>query len=88
MKYKVIYAFNDKYDLSQVHSVGEDFVSDEEDRIRDLLEREYIELVPDEEPNEGTEDKVDEEPKEGTEDKVDEEPKENTKKPASKKAQK
>ena len=76
MKYKVIYAFNDKYDLSQVHSVGEDFVSDEEDRIRDLLEREYIELVPDEEPNEGTEDKVDEEPKE------------NTKKPASKKAQK
>lgn len=76
MKYKVIYAFNDKYDLSQVHSVGEDFVSDEEDRIRDLLEREYIELVPDEEP------------KEGTEDKVDEEPKENTKKPASKKAQK
>lgn len=76
MKYKVIYAFNDKYDLSQVHSVGEDFVSDEEDRIRDLLEREYIELVPDEKP------------KEGTEDKVDEEPKENTKKPASKKAQK
>ena len=76
MKYKVIYAFNDTYDLSQVHSVGEDFVSDEEDRIRDLLEREYIELVPDEEP------------KEGTEDKVDEEPKENTKKPASKKAQK
>lgn len=76
MKYKVIYAFNDKYDLSQVHSVGEDFVSDEEDRIRDLLEREYIELVPNEEP------------KEGTEDKVDEEPKENTKKPASKKAQK
>lgn len=76
MKYKVIYAFNDKYDLSQVHSVGEDFGSDEEDRIRDLLEREYIELVPDEKP------------KEGTEDKVDEEPKENTKKPASKKAQK
>lgn len=54
MKYKVIYAFNDKYDLSQVHSVGEDFVSDEEDRIRDLLEREYIELVPDEEPKENT----------------------------------
>lgn len=49
--YKVISPFRDKYIPSKVYQVGETFNSDDENRIRDLLNRKLIEGVFDDAPS-------------------------------------
>lgn len=44
MKYKVIRRFRDKY-TREINPPGDTFVSDEADRIKDLLDRGLIEVV-------------------------------------------
>lgn len=41
--YKVISKFHDKYDLKKVYQVGDEFSSDDQERIDDLLNRGLIE---------------------------------------------
>ena len=40
---KVIGKFHDKYDLKKVYEVGDEFSSDDQDRINDLIDRGLIE---------------------------------------------
>lgn len=47
--YKVIKEFHDKYNLNKVYKVGEEFSSNDNRRIKNLLERGLIERV--EEPS-------------------------------------
>lgn len=49
--YKVISPFRDKYNPGKVYQVGETFNSDDENRIRDLLNRKLIEGVLDDAPS-------------------------------------
>jgi len=42
MKFKVISPFRDKYNLSKIYQVGETFESEDEVRIKDLLDRKLI----------------------------------------------
>lgn len=41
--YKVISKFHDKYDLKKVYNVGDEFSSDDQERINDLINRGLIE---------------------------------------------
>lgn len=41
--YKIIREFHDKYDLKIVYKVGDEFSSNEPDRIKDLIDRGLIE---------------------------------------------
>lgn len=41
--YKVIREFHDKYNLSTIYKVGEEFSSNEPERIKDLIDRGLIE---------------------------------------------
>ena len=41
--YKVIREFHDKYDLKIVYKIGDEFSSNEPDRIKDLIDRGLIE---------------------------------------------
>ena len=41
--YKVISKFHDKYDLKKVYQVGDEFSSDDQERIDDLVDRGLIE---------------------------------------------
>lgn len=49
--YKVISPFRDKYIPRKIYQVGETFNSDDENRIRDLLNRKLIEGVLDDAPS-------------------------------------
>jgi hypothetical protein len=41
--YKVISNFHDKYDLKKVYNIGDEFSSDDQERINDLIIRGLIE---------------------------------------------
>lgn len=40
---KVISKFHDKYDLKKVYNIGDEFTSDDQERINDLINRGLIE---------------------------------------------
>lgn len=49
--YKVIKPFRDKYNHKKIYRVGEGFISDDNERIKDLISRGLIEGVSDETPS-------------------------------------
>lgn len=43
--YRVVYAFLDITDLSHKYEIGDEFTSDDSERVKDLLNRKFIEGV-------------------------------------------